>query len=112
LISLNFLINLPLRQVIVLRFEITFFTSAFVAKGVGYGFAKTVLGVALSSATRTLVRNAVAITSLSLNLKFAEWRSLDLSLFLSSHDVFGSYRKSKGMCVKNSCRVCFGSGCE
>jgi len=112
LIPVTFLINLPLRQVIVFFFGATFFTSDLVAEGVGDGFAKTVLGVALSSATRTLVRNAVAVTSSLSELKVHRMGSLDLSLFLSSRDVFGSYRKSKGMCVKNSCRVCFWGGCK
>lgn len=47
LIPLTFLINLPLRQVIVFFFGATFFTADFVAEGVGDGFAKTVLGVSL-----------------------------------------------------------------
>ena len=72
MIPVTFLINLPFRQVIVFFFGATFVTSDFVAEGVGDGSAKTVLGVALSSATRTLVRNAVANTSLYLNLKFTE----------------------------------------
>ena len=48
LIPVTFLINLPLRQVIVFRLEISFSTSVFVAEGVGDGFAKTVLGVELA----------------------------------------------------------------
>ena len=47
MIPVTFLINLPLRQVIVFFFGATFFTADFVAEGVGDGFAKTVLGVSL-----------------------------------------------------------------
>ena len=48
LIPVTFFINFPFRQVIVFFFETTFFAAAFVASGVGDGFAKTVLGVALA----------------------------------------------------------------
>ena len=44
----TFFVNFPLRQLIVFGLVITFFTTAFVAEGVGDGFAKTVLGVALA----------------------------------------------------------------
>ena len=47
MIPVTFLINFPLRQVIVFFFGATFFATAFVAEGVGDGVAKTVLGVAL-----------------------------------------------------------------
>ena len=55
MIPVTFFVNFPLRQLIVFRFEITFFATAFVAEEVGDGVAKTVLGVALARGVGEIV---------------------------------------------------------
>ena len=63
MIPVTFFVNFPLRQLIVFRFEITFFATAFVAEGVGEGVAKTVLGVALARGVGEIVALGTGVTS-------------------------------------------------